>query len=333
MGLLSYVLKRLVYIAIVLFLFATLNFFIFMYIPQQVLGLGVQFFIPPHAAGQNMTLLYNQVAQQFGFGQAWPIRFVDYIASVFTGHFGVGITSISGHKPVWTLIETYAPNSILLLGTSTIVAIILGALVGVVSAARRERFVDLTSVSVGVFSFSLPSFWIGLLLLYFFAVANPWFPVGLGQATSTAAPGFFAYIQAYLWAATLPIITLTLISWGGFLLIMRNTVNDVLTEDYITMARAKGLSERTVLYRHAFRNALLPLVTSIALSFGFILSGAVITETIFSFTGLGWASLQYINAFDYPVIMGLFFLIGIMVILANFIADLVYGFLDPRVTY
>ena len=116
-------------------------------------------------------------------------------------------------------------------------------------------------------------------------------------------------------------------------MIMRNTVNDVLTEDYITMARAKGLSERTVLYRHAFRNALLPLVTSIALTFGFILSGAVITETIFSFTGLGWASLQYIYAFDYPVIMGLFFLIGVMVIAANFISDIVYGFLDPRVTY
>jgi peptide/nickel transport system permease protein len=333
MGMLSYILKRLVYILIVLLAFATLNFFIFMYIPQAVLGLGVQFFVPPHAAGQNETLLYAQVANQFGFNQPWPNRYFLYLANVFTGNYGVGITSISGHKPVWTLISTYAPNSIFLLGVSSVLAIILGALVGVISAARREKFVDLASVSAGVFSFSLPSFWIGLLLLYVFAVANHWFPVGLGSATSAAAPGLLPYIQAYLWAATLPIVSLTLISWGGFLLIMRNTVNDVLTEDYITMARAKGLNERTVLYRHAFRNALLPLVTSVALTFGFILSGAVITETIFSFTGLGWASLQYIYAFDYPVIMGLFFLIGVMVIAANFIADIVYGFLDPRVTY
>jgi peptide/nickel transport system permease protein len=333
MTMLTYVLKRIVYIAIVLVLFASLNFLIFMYIPQAVLGLGVRFFVPPHAAGQNMTLLYQQVSNAFGFSDPWPTRYVKYLENVFTGNFGVGITSISGHKPVWSLISTYAPNSIFLLGVSTILAIILGAFVGVISAARREKFVDLTSVSVGVFSFSLPSFWIGLLLLYLFAVANHWFPIGLGSATSSAAPGLLSYIQAYLWAATLPVISLTLISWGGFLLIMRNTVNDVLTEDYITMARAKGLSERTVLYRHAFRNALLPLVTSIALTFGFILSGAVITETIFSFEGLGWASLQYIYAFDYPVIMGLFFLIGIMVIAANFIADIAYGFLDPRVTY
>lgn len=332
MGLLSYILKRLVYMAIVLVLFASLNFMIFMYIPQQELGLGVQFFVPPHAAGQNITALYDKVALQFGFGQPWPIRYEKYLINVFTGNFGVGITSISGHKPVWDLIQTYAPNSIFLLGISSIFAIILGALVGVISAARRGRFVDLSSISIGVFSYSLPSFWIGLLVLYFFAVANPWFPIGLGTVTSRVS-GTLPYIQAYLSAATLPILVLTLISWGGFLLIMRNTVNDVLTEDYITMARAKGLSERTVLYKHAFRNALLPLVTSIALDFGFILSGAVITETIFSFTGLGWASLQYIYAFDYPVIMGLFFVIGIMVIVANLISDIAYGFLDPRVTY
>jgi peptide/nickel transport system permease protein len=322
----------------VLVLFASLNFLIFMYIPQAVLGLGVQFFQPKHALGQNVTILYQQVAKAFGFNQPWPVRYELYLYNVFTGNFGVGITSASGHRPVWSLISSYAPNSIVLVGVSSVLAIILGALFGVVSAARRGRFTDLASISVGVFSYSLPSFWIGLLMLYFFAVANPWFPLGLGLATSGAggasiAYGSLEYYKAYLWAATLPIVVLTLITWGGFLLIMRNTVNDVMTEDYITMARAKGLSERTVLYKHAFRNALLPLITSIALTFGFILSGAVITESIFSFTGLGWASLQYIDAFDYPVIMGLFFLIGVMVIVANLIADIAYGVLDPRVTY
>jgi len=99
------------------------------------------------------------------------------------------------------------------------------------------------------------------------------------------------------------------------------------------MARAKGLSERTVLYKHAFRNALLPLITTVAIAFGFILTGAIITETVFSFTGLGWASLIYINANDYPVLQGLFFLIGVMVVIANFIADIAYGLLDPRVSY
>jgi peptide/nickel transport system permease protein len=319
-------------------LFAALNFFIFMYVPQQVLGLGVQFFVPRHQTGQNQTLLYNLVSQQFGFGQPWLDRFGKYMVNVFTGNFGVSITNeLGGHKPVADLIVSYAPNSIVLLGVSSIIAIFLGAMVGVVSAAKRGRFVDLTSISVGVFSFSLPSFWIGGLVLYFLATVNHWFPLSLGSATAPNGvpldPGSLAYIQAYLWAATLPIAVLTLITWGGFLLIMRNTVNDVMTEDYITMARAKGLNERTVLFKHAFRNALLPLITSIALSFGFILSGAVITETIFSFNGLGWATVRSVQAFDYPVIMGLFFIIGIMVIFANLISDIAYGFFDPRVTY
>jgi peptide/nickel transport system permease protein len=337
-GLLGYIAKRLVYIVIVLILFAALNFLMFMYIPQQVLGLGVKFFVPQHSTGQNETLLYQQVAQQFGFGQPWLDRFVKYMENVFTGNFGVSITNeLGGHKPVMQDIELYAPNSIMLIGVSSILAIILGALFGVVSAAKRGKFVDLSSISVGVFSFSLPSFWIGGICLYFFATIYHWFPESLGQATAPAGvpipTGTLAYFQAYLWAATLPILVLTLISWGGFLLIMRNTVNDVMTEDYITMARAKGLSERTVLYKHAFRNALLPLVTSIALTFGFILSGAVITETIFSFTGLGWATIRAVDAFDYPVIMGLFFIIGVMVIFANLISDIAYGFFDPRVTY
>jgi len=121
------------------------------------------------------------------------------------------------------------------------------------------------------------------------------------------------------------------LSYGGFALIMRNTMIDVLTEDYIFMARARGLDERTVLYKHALRNALLPIVTTVALAFGGILGGAVITETIFNFTGLGWNLLRASYALDYPVIQGVFFIIAVMVVVANFIADIAYAFLDPRV--
>ena len=144
---------------------------------------------------------------------------------------------------------------------------------GVISASRRGKFVDLSSSVSEHFRVLVPSFWIGLILLYFFSIQNHWFPRSLGEATGSGlggAPipvGSLHYFQAYLWAATLPIIVLTFMSFGGYMLIMRNTMNDILTEDYIMMARAKGLSERSVLYKHAFRNALLPLITTVAHSF------------------------------------------------------------------
>jgi peptide/nickel transport system permease protein len=340
MSLLGYIVKRIIYMLVVLFLIACLNFFLFEYVPMGILGLGVQFFVPYHSAAQAIhgDAISRAVIQEFGLNQPWNVRFEKYIVNVFSGNFGNGISSASARRPVWQIISSYAPNTLLLLGVSTIVSILLGALMGVVSSARRGKFVDLSSLSVSIFAFSVPTFWIGLLLLYFFAIQNHWFPLGLGQATLgpgniPLAVGSLRYIEAYLWAATLPIVVLTLVSFGGYMLIMRNTMNDILTEDYIMMARAKGLSERTVLYKHAFRNALLPLITSVAIAFGFILAGAVITETVFSFEGLGWALLVFIYANDYPVLQGAFFLIAVMVVVANFIADLAYGFLDPRVSY
>jgi peptide/nickel transport system permease protein len=342
MSLLAYIAKRIVYMFVVLLGLAVLNFFLFEFIPQAVLGLGVRFFVPFASAAQAVhggDSISRAVVAQFGLDQPWPVRFEKYIVNIFTGNWGYGISALSNKQPVWTIISRYAPNTFLLLGVSTVVAIILGALMGVVSSSRRGKFVDLSSLSLSIFAFSVPSFWIGLLLLYFLAIRTHWFPLSLGSATSSGiggAPipvGSLQYIQAYLWAAALPIFVLTLISFGGYMLIMRNTMNDILTEDYIMMARAKGLSERTVLYKHAFRNALLPLITTVAIAFGFILSGAIITETVFTFTGLGWASIIFINANDYPVLQGLFFLIGVMVVVANFISDIAYGLLDPRVSY
>jgi len=324
---------------LVIFLLAVLNFFLFEYIPMADLGLGVRFFVPFASAQQAIhgsDLVSKTVIQQFGLDLPWPIRFEKYIVNVFTGNFGYSITG--NRQPVWSILAKYAPNTLILLGVSTVIAIILGAFMGVISSSKRGKFIDLSSLSVSIFAFSVPSFWIGLILLYFLAIRAHWFPIGLGSATSGGSGavipvGSLHYIQAYLWAAALPIFVLTLITFGQYMLIMRNTMNDILTEDYITMARAKGLSERTVLYKHAFRNALLPLITTVAIAFGFILTGAIITETVFSFTGLGWASLIYINANDYPVLQGLFFLIGVMVVIANFIADIAYGLLDPRVSY
>jgi peptide/nickel transport system permease protein len=340
MSLTTYILKRTVNLLITLFLFANFNFLMFEYIPMQNLGLGIQFFVPFRSPQQALhgDQYAQAVVREFGLDQPWPVRYEKYIVNIFTGNYGYCISAGCGHISIWQTITQYAPNSILLLGVSTVAAVVVGVLIGVASAARRGKAFDLSSLSVSLFFYSAPVFWIGWILLYFLAVQNHVFPLGLGSATlgegsTPIQVGTAQYMQAYLWAAALPILVLFLITYGSFALIMRNTTIDVLTEDYVFMARAKGVSERTVLYKHAFRNALLPVVTTIALAFGTILAGATITETIFNFTGLGWDLLHAAYGLDYPVIQGVFFVIAIMVVVANFLADLAYAFLDPRVRY
>jgi peptide/nickel transport system permease protein len=340
MSLTTYIVKRTVYLLITLFIFANFNFILFEYVPMQYLGLGVQFFVPYRSPIQALhgDAYAQAVVHEFGLDQPWPVRYEKYIVNVFTGNFGYCISAGCGHISIWQTITQYAPNSIVLLGVSTIVSVVIGMLVGVACSAKRGKFLDLSSLSVSLFFYSAPVFWLGWILLYFLAVQYHLFPVSLGIATmggggSAIQVGSAQYVQAYLWAATLPILVLFLITYGDFALIMRNTMIDVLTEDYVFMARAKGVSERTVLYKHALRNALLPVVTTVALAFGSILAGATITETIFNFTGLGWDLLNAAYALDYPVIQGVFFVIAIMVVVANFIADLAYAFLDPRVRY
>lgn len=318
---------------VVLFFVANLNFVIFEYIPLGIFKLPPNFFAPCKGLSCENAAIYTHVINEFGLNKPWPFRYETYLIAMFTGHFGNCISATCGNLPVWTIIATFAPNSIFILSVSIIIATLIGAYLGVVSASRRGKFIDLSSLSIGLFAFSVPSFWLGLLMIYFFEERYHWFPIGLGNATVSTAVGSFSYWLAYLHAAALPIVLLTVISYGFFLLIMRNTMYDILDDDYILMARAKGLSERKVLYKHGFRNALLPVVTGIALSFGGILGGAVITETIFDFPGIGYKLLQYIFAGDFTTLQGIFFIIAVMTVLANFISDIAYGLLDPRITY
>jgi peptide/nickel transport system permease protein len=175
----------------------------------------------------------------------------------------------------------------------------------------------------------------GMMFLLIFHYSLSWFP-GVGTTSFTAinpAPNIFAYFSDRIWHLFLPALTLTLFQYGGNLLLARATMLETLTEDYIVTARAKGLKERTVLFKHALKNASLPLITNAAISIGFILSGAIITEQVFVYPGLGWWTWEAINFVDYPVLQTIFFLVALCVIVANFIADILYGVIDPRIKY
>ncbi len=322
MGLGSYILKRTAYNLLILLLIAVVNFILFRLIPSDPVSIFIG----------GRILRPNQIAalvRIYGLDKPLWEQFVYYLYGMYTFHFGYSFQNAS---PVIDEIAARIGPTVLLLGLSTVISIIIGVLVGVVSAARRGGVFDAGVQALSLFTYALPAFWLGYVFLLVFYVNLQWFP-GFGTVDNTLVPGTIAYVTNLMWHLALPTTVLVLISVGGWALLMRNSLLEVLTEDYIVTARAKGLPERTVLYRHATRNALLPVVTQVALTFGFILSGAVLTETVFTWNGLGTYIFRAVTSLDYPVLQAVFFLIAITVVLANFIADIVYGFLDPRIRY
>jgi peptide/nickel transport system permease protein len=181
----------------------------------------------------------------------------------------------------------------------------------------------------------MPFFWLGIILLWIFAITLHWFPVsGAASAGITASnPLDITDSGDILWHAFLPMMTLVIASYAGYSLIMRNTMVGELSQDYILMARAKGLRERTVLFGHAARNAMLPMITLIGLNLGYVVSGALLVEIVFSYPGVGYLTYRAVLAHDYPLLQGLFFILSLTVVTANYIADLFYAFLDPRIKY
>lgn len=267
----------------------------------------------------------------------WWSRFAKYFMDMITFNFGVSYKS--GQPVVDGIVKSgRLVNTLELLGVSSVVAIAIGIFLGTLAAKKRGSITDSVSVTASLATFSLPTFWIGLVLIFIFSFGLHWFPTGLVSPPDWVNP---ARQPGSIWAALpirlqylfLPALTLTLFFYGGYLLLARATVMEALSEDYITTARAKGLPERTVLYKHALKNASLPLVTAAALQFGFLLSGAIITETVFSWDGLGYWLYNSINDKDMPVMQAMFYIIALCVIVANFASDIIYGMLDPRIKY
>src|SRR5260370_19801050 len=230
-------------------------------------------------------------------------------------------------------------NTLVLLGTSTVLAIIIGTVMGIVISRKRGSSLDNFWVTTSLTTFSLLTFFMDILLILVFAVALNWFPSG-GTHPSTwdviganLAPPLLQQFLIRLQYLFLPALTLTLFAYGGFLLLARATMMEALSEDYILTARAKGLSEKAILFKHAFKNASLPLITNAALSFAFILSGAIITETIFNWDGLGKWLFDSIGYKDFPVMEAMFYIIALCVIFANLVSDILYGIVDPRIRY
>jgi peptide/nickel transport system permease protein len=255
-------------------------------------------------------------------------QFVDYVGD--TLRFDLGISQRS-RLPVWEEIKDALPWTLLLVGTGTLLATIVGSWLGVIAATRRGRKTDDSLLGFSLFTYAAPEYWIGIILILAFAVWIPIFPAGLQM---TPGVEFSSWIDEALDVGEhliLPAITMMLMLLGQYFLIMRSSMVDVLTEDFITVKRATGLPWERVVRRHAVPNALLPLVTLSAIQFGAVVGGAITVETIFSWPGLGELTFTAINDKDFPVLQGTFLIFSAGVIFANLLADCLYFLLDPRV--
>jgi peptide/nickel transport system permease protein len=270
----------------------------------------------------------DELRADYGLDKPVTGQFVDYVGD--TLRFDLGISQRS-REPVWEEIKDALPWTLLLVGTGTLLATGIGAWLGVIAATRRGKRADSGLLGFSLFTYSAPEYWIGIILILVFAVWIPVFPAGLQMTPGETFPNWFAEVLDVAEHLILPVTAMTLMLLGQYFLIMRSSMVDVLTEDFITVKRATGLPWERVVRRHAVPNALLPLVTLAAIYFGFVAGGAITIETIFSWPGLGELTFDAIESKDFPVLQGTFLVFSAGVILANLLADCLYFFLDPRV--
>jgi len=268
-----------------------------------------------------------ELYEALGLDHSLPVQYVQYLGQTLRGD--LGISFMSG-QPVSQVIAQRIWPTLLLVGTGTILATIFGILLGIAGAYRRGTLFDGATMMGAMTFYSMPDFWLGMLLLMLFGVALGWFPVA-GYETYGADYSGVTHWADVFHHVFLPCLTITVGYIADYSLIMRSTLLEVLNEDFITTARAKGLSDRTVRRRHAIPNALLPIATALILYFSYVLGGSITVEIVFSYPGLGLLTWQAIENLDFPVLQGIFLLSSVAIIAAGLIADISYSYLDPRV--
>ncbi|MBI1296890.1 ABC transporter permease subunit [bacterium] len=276
-------------------------------------------FLPPEQRAK--------ILQDAGLDQPLWRQYVNYIGDLLKADWGY---SYRQKRPIGEILADRLPWTLLLTGTSLALSTVLGVFFGVLSAWRRGQAADLGVLSFFIFLQSLPSFWLGMIFIAIFAAQLGWFPTYGAQTAWLSLEGW-AKTRDILEHLALPVATLTLVSVPGTFIITRYSMLEVLKEEYIRVARAKGLPPFLLMFRHAIRNALLPVVTVFMLNLGFVFSGATVVETVFSYPGLGRLLFEAVLNRDYPVLQAAFLLITMSVIIGNILADLVYPLLDPRV--
>lgn len=320
---LVYILGRLAQMLFVLWVIVTILFLIFRLMP----GNPVAAFIDPTFTEEQA----ESIRHQFGLDKPLAVQYGLYLKNIATGNLG---TSFFQKEPVFEIVMAIFPNTILLTLTSLIIAYVFGVVGGAFLAWRRGKRVETAGIVLALMTRAAPEFFVGMLLLSFFSFNLRWFP-----SSGIASPGtiydsiFHQLASGDFWKhLLLPAATLAFYLQGLPLLLMRSNMLEVLDEDFVVMARMKGLSEWRIMLAHAARNALLPIVTALTLGIGYAVGGNVVIETVFSWPGIGRTLVLAVQGHDYPLAQGAFLLIAVVIVTMNFLADVLYGALDPRVS-
>ncbi len=311
------------------------------YVVTAWVALTINFFIPRLMPGNPVELVFNRVRHQISpaalhaFSVAFGVdnhesligQYFGYLNQTLHGNLGVSVTFFPAS--VGSVIRSALPWTLALVGVSTVLSFVLGTLLGILAANRRGTWMD-ALLPITSFLSAVPYFWLGLVALTIFAVHLNWFPLSSGYSPTTTVGFNWSFISDAIDHAVLPAVTIIVSSIAGWLLGMRNVMMATLGEDYVLLAEAKGLRNRRVTFTYAARNAILPNMAGFALSLGFIVSGALLTEVVFSYPGIGYVLFEAVSNEDYPLMQGIFLMITILVLLANLFADVMYAALDPR---
>ena len=321
-----FVLRRTGFFLLTLWVALTLNFVL----PRLMPGNPALAAIANHKGALSPQAL-KALEAQFGLNEHQNLlaQYFKYLGDVATGNFGESLTTQPGNS-VGRIVMDAIPWTLGLVGITTILAFVLGTGIGIVGAWRRGGRLDSLMPPIFVIMTVIPYFWLGLIVILIFGVKLHWLPYFFTY-NITLTPGLnWAFISNVLEHAILPAFTLLILTIGTWILTMRNTMITTLAEDYVRMARAKGLPGRRIMLDYAARNAILPNLTGFAMSLGFVVGGAILIEQVFNYQGVGWLLLQAVDNNDYPLIQALFLLITAAVLLAILLSDIAIAILDPR---
>jgi peptide/nickel transport system permease protein len=319
-----YLLRRLGFFVLTLWAALTINFLI----PRLMPGSPATAILARyHGRLSQSALRAIEASLGINDNQSIVSQYFQYIGNTLTLKFG---DSVQSFQPVATIVAQAIPWTLILVGVTTILAFILGTGIGAIAAWKRGGKADSILPPLFVVGTGLPYFWVGMMLIIVFAEVNPWLPVALGIDPGIDVGFNWPAISNILQHALLPAATILITSIGAWVLTMRNTMVTTLAEDYIRMARAKGLPNRRIMIDYAARNSILPNLTGFAMSLGFVVSGAVLVEDVFNYPGVGFMLVQAVQNEDFPLMQCLFLLITVAVLIAVLLADIATALLDPR---
>jgi len=314
-------------------------------IPLLIGIVTVAFFIVHLAPGDPMDMYFNRYKyggdmldpeviqlyrQKYGLDQPIHMQYVKWMENIIRGDLG---ESYRYHRPVTDLLKERVPYTLQLAILALLVDALLGISLGIISAIKQYSTADKVTTMGSLFIYSIPGFWFAIMLVLIFSVKLGWFPISQTRSLDYALMSAFEKLLDRLWHLVLPVFVLGVASAAGTARYMRSRLLEVLSEEYIIAARARGLKEKTVILKHALRNAMIPIITIYGMSLPFLFGGAVLIEKVFAWPGMGLLAVEAVSNRDYPLVLAITMISAVLVILGNLLADITYALVDPRVSY